>query len=280
MNLRAILVDSGLITEASWTTAEKRAVEETRPLVALLLRGGLVRADQLARLLAHNLGLMVFDLDRVALPMDLFSVVPRSMALQLRVAALAVETNATGTRLYLGMSDPSDQEVLLEVCHRTGMTLAPVLVDDEALARALGRGDEGNGKTLEGGIAVDSIMSSLPEVSVEQFNEQVSVEFSSEGSSVFASRFSVVVDTDDRTQVGRSAPATPVGRFAPKAEKAPWSLGAEPPPDTDDATDLVQVTDKTTIVPEEGPPMPSSSSSPSAASAHSMRPAMKPKPKA
>jgi len=66
-------------------------------------------------------------------------VIPRYAAERLRVLPIGAKKTPDGERLYLAMSDPSDDDTISVVEKATGRTIEPLVCDDDVLSRSFDR---------------------------------------------------------------------------------------------------------------------------------------------
>jgi hypothetical protein len=134
LSLGRILLESGLLDVAWLGKATAIASEANVPLVHALTRWKLVDARALAQTLARAAGLSVLDLDGVG-PGPAAALLQRGACHRLRVLPLLAGDGA----MTLAMSDPTDDEAATQVGAALQLRVARVLVDDDALERALRR---------------------------------------------------------------------------------------------------------------------------------------------
>lgn len=134
LSLGRILLESGLLDVAWLGRATAIASEANVPLVHALTRWKLVDSRALAQTLARAAGLSVLDLDGVG-PGPAAALLQRGACHRLRVLPLLAGDGA----LTLAMSDPTDDEIVAQVGAALQLRVARVLVDDDALERALRR---------------------------------------------------------------------------------------------------------------------------------------------
>ena len=79
-----------------------------------------------------------------------------------------------GNRLFVAMSDPSNEQGMQEVKFATGMTLEPIVVEDDKLSNFVKKVTEGSGKALEK--MVEDVDLQLPEESEVEADAAQAVE--------------------------------------------------------------------------------------------------------
>lgn len=129
------LVREGLITEEQAGVAHSEALRRKQPFVQYLVEEGNLDSLRIALAAADEFGVPLLDLDAIDLadlPLDLVD-----MKLVSKHRALPVLRR--GSRLYIGVSDPTNHRALDEIRFNTGLATSAVLVDDRKLATAIER---------------------------------------------------------------------------------------------------------------------------------------------
>src|SRR6185436_18312041 len=114
-------------------------------------------AREVSQFAANTFGYPLLDLNAVDpdhLPINL---IDSKIVGNHRVIALGKR----GNRLFVAMSDPSNEQVMQEVKFATGMTLEPIVVEDDKLNTFVKKVTEGGGKALEK--MVEDVDLQLPE---------------------------------------------------------------------------------------------------------------------
>ncbi|MCH8533259.1 MAG: type IV-A pilus assembly ATPase PilB [Saccharospirillum sp.] len=127
------LVRDQLINEEEAITATSDAQKERKSLVAYLVDNDLVSSTQLAAVASEEFGTPVLDLDAFdpeVIPRDLVS----NNLLQ---AHHVIPLVKRGTRLFIGVSDPTNLVAIDEIKFHTGLSVEAVLIEEAKLATAL-----------------------------------------------------------------------------------------------------------------------------------------------
>ncbi|MHA7880961.1 MAG: type IV-A pilus assembly ATPase PilB [Saccharospirillum sp.] len=127
------LVRDQLINEDEAVTATTESQKERKSLVAYLVDNDLVSSGQLAAVASEEFGTPVFDLDAFdpeVIPRDLIS----NNLLQ---AHHVIPLVKRGTRLFIGVSDPTNLVAIDEIKFHTGLSVEAVLIEEGKLATAL-----------------------------------------------------------------------------------------------------------------------------------------------
>ena len=132
--LRAHTVDAGVLQQAEQISAATAA-----SVVHSLVHYRIVESRHLARLLSRATRVEFIDVTTLDVHRQLLHVVPREAAMQLRVLPIGVKRTQSGERLYLAMSDPTDDAIVDVVERATQRTVEVMCCDENALNGAIDR---------------------------------------------------------------------------------------------------------------------------------------------
>ena len=127
------IVQEGLIQADVAAKACQQASQDKIPLITHLVQKKLADARSLAMTCAEEFGYPYFDLsalDKEAQPKELVS---EKLVRQHNVMPLFKR----GSRLYLAISDPTNQQALSDVQFHTGLMTDAVIVEDDKLLSAI-----------------------------------------------------------------------------------------------------------------------------------------------
>ncbi len=139
------LVQQGRLVQADATAIQLEATKAGVSFVQQLIASRKLSARDVSQFAANAFGYPLLDLasvDTDQLPLNL---IDAKIVANHRVIALGKR----GNRLFVGMSDPTNEQVIQEVKFATGMTMEPVVVEDDKLSAVVRRLAESAGKTLE-----------------------------------------------------------------------------------------------------------------------------------
>ncbi len=156
------LVQDGLIAEERLLEATEAARKERIPLVAYLVNNELANARAIAVAASHEFGVPLLDLDAVEVDLDVLRSVDQKLVNKHRVLPLVKR----GSRLFLGISDPTNLQAIDDIKFQTSMRIDPIVVEQDKL-------EEKIVKAIE---AVDTSMSSLEDDDFDLENLDVSGE--------------------------------------------------------------------------------------------------------
>lgn len=127
------VVEAGLLEEQKAQDAVQQAKRNQTPLVTWLVQNKLVKSRTLMELAADQFGVAYFDLTAVnpeVFPKDL---VTEKLARQHRALPLYKRAN----KLYVAISDPGNHQAITDIQFSSGMTVEPLLVEDDKLGIAI-----------------------------------------------------------------------------------------------------------------------------------------------
>ena len=127
------LVLAELLTDKSAQQAYQQAQRNRTSLVTHLVQNKLVKSRQVAEIASEHFGMALFDLnalDKEALPKGLIS---EKLVRQHHVLPLW----RRGNKLFIGVSDPSNHQVINDIQFSTGLTTEAILVEDDKLSDAI-----------------------------------------------------------------------------------------------------------------------------------------------
>ncbi|RCX33451.1 type IV-A pilus assembly ATPase PilB [Thioalbus denitrificans] len=129
------LVIDGLLTETDAQAAFDQSLKEKIPLVTYLVQNGLVEDGRIAVAASEEFGAPVLDIDSLdigLLPKDLVSE-------KLIRKHRAIPLFKRGSRLYVGLADPTNLQALDEIKFHTGINTDAVVVEESKLSRFIDR---------------------------------------------------------------------------------------------------------------------------------------------
>src|SRR6201997_4531183 len=141
------LVQDGLVDEGVMLEALNAAREKKMGIVTMLVTSGAAKARDIAVAASNEFGVPLFDLDAVALDLEIVRLVSDKLLAKHRVLPLF----RRGKRLFVAVADPTNLHAIDEVRFGTGLGVEAIVVEDDKLQKAID-------KALE---QVDNQMSAL-----------------------------------------------------------------------------------------------------------------------
>ncbi len=139
-------VDAGLLEESKAVDAAQQARRNSTPLVTWLVQNKLASARRLMELAADQFGVAFMDLGAINPEVFVKDVISEKLARQHRILPLYKR----GTKLYIAMSDPANQQAVNDVQFSTGLSVEGLLVEDDKLGAAIDRLYDSPSAALEG----------------------------------------------------------------------------------------------------------------------------------
>ncbi|MDH3258751.1 MAG: PilT/PilU family type 4a pilus ATPase [Deltaproteobacteria bacterium] len=131
--LGEILIDAGLITNQDLNYALKSQRQLGGTVGEALVRLGYVSEEQILHALSKQLSLSHVNLNKISIPEDVLKVVSYSTVKERKILPLGYE----GSKLIVGMVDPTDLEVLSQVEFKTGKATQPVIISSHQFGDTL-----------------------------------------------------------------------------------------------------------------------------------------------
>ncbi|ROR29701.1 type IV-A pilus assembly ATPase PilB [Inmirania thermothiophila] len=138
------LVQDGLLPEEEARKALQQAARQRTSLVGYLVENKLVSARAIAASASQEFGLPLLDLDAMDLEVAPVKLVNERLIRQHRILPLYKR----GNRLYVAVSDPTNQRGLDEVRFHTALITQAILVEEDKLAAAIDRVLEAQDTTM------------------------------------------------------------------------------------------------------------------------------------
>ena len=162
------LVQQGRLVQVDANTIQSEATKAGLTFVSQLVASKKLSAREVSQFAAETFGYPLLDLNAVDVDQLPLNLIDTKIVANHRVIALGKR----GNRLFVALSDPSNEQVMQEVKFATGMTMEPVVVEDDKLSHIVRRVSEGGGKTLEKMIG-DDVDLQLPEEGEAEAEVQV-----------------------------------------------------------------------------------------------------------
>ena len=139
------LVQQGRLVQTDAASIQIEAAKAGVSFVQQLVASRKLSARDVSQFAAGTFGYPLLDLaavDTDQLPLNL---IDAKIVTNHRVIALGKR----GNRLFVGMSDPTNEQVMQEVKFATGMTMEPVVVEDDKLGAIVKKLSDSSGRSLE-----------------------------------------------------------------------------------------------------------------------------------
>ena len=139
------LVQQGKLMQVDATAIQLEASKAGLSFVQQLVASRKLSSRDVSQFAAHAFGYPMLDLSTVDTDQLPLNLIDSKIVTNHRVIALGKR----GNRIFVGMSDPTNEQVMQEVKFATGMTMEPVVVEDDKLSIIVKKLGESSGKSLE-----------------------------------------------------------------------------------------------------------------------------------
>lgn len=131
--LKAFLLDSGLIKPADLKKAEGEAIKSGKTIREILLNKGSVGEEELKRLEAYILGIPFVDLSKEMVNHEILQIIPEPIARKHNIIAF----KKIGNDLQVAMLDPDDIQTIEFIKKKSGLRVVPRLTTPESIKHVL-----------------------------------------------------------------------------------------------------------------------------------------------
>jgi type IV pilus assembly protein PilB len=173
------LVQQGRLLQADANAIQSEATKAGLSFVQQLVQTKKLSAREISQFAASTFGYPLLDLNAVDADNLPTNLIDAKIVSTHRVVALGKR----GNRVFVAMSDPSNEQVLQEVKFATGLSMEPVVVEDDKLERFVKKVTEGGVKGME--IAEDVDLSGIevtdgdaqPDIATEEVDDAPVVKY-------------------------------------------------------------------------------------------------------
>ncbi len=136
------LVLQHLIEEDAAVKAMEQARRDNQPLVAYLVENKLVNDKDIARLASRSFNLPLLDVSAVEVDKEALQLVEEKLLRQHHALPLFKR----GRRLFVGISDPTNQRALEDIKFQTRLDIEPIIISEAQWAKVMdaAAGDQGS----------------------------------------------------------------------------------------------------------------------------------------
>ncbi len=131
--LKEFITDSGLVSKADITSAEKEAEKKKTRLDKVLVNQGKISEDDLRRMQAYILGIPFVDLKSQKIDFEILSAIPEPIARNHNIVAFRKTKDA----LEVAMLDTDDLPAIDFIKKKTGLKITPRLTDGDSMKSVL-----------------------------------------------------------------------------------------------------------------------------------------------
>ncbi len=138
------LIRDSLLSEQQAQAAYAEAARKRQPFIQFLVAEKLVESRSIAVAASQEFGIPLLDLDAMELMELPFAIVDEKLIRKHR----ALPIHRRGNRLFLAVSDPTNDRALEEIRFNTGLATDPILVDESKLAKAIDKALDAQDTTM------------------------------------------------------------------------------------------------------------------------------------
>jgi type IV pilus assembly protein PilB len=131
--LKAFLVDAGLITAAEFAKAKKKAVKSGQRIRDVLISEGLIAEEKLTKLEAYILGIPFVNLEKDLIPPEILKIIPEPIARSHNIIAFRKDKD----NLEVAMLDPEDLGTIEFIRKKSSLKILPRLTTPDSIKSAL-----------------------------------------------------------------------------------------------------------------------------------------------
>jgi type IV pilus assembly protein PilB len=164
------LVQQGRLVQADANAIQVEAARDGLTFVQQLVKTRKLSAKEVSLFAAQTFGYPLLDLNAVDLDHLPLNLIDSKIVMNHRVVALGKR----GNRVFVAMSDPSNEQVLQEVKFATGLSMEPVVVEDDKLSIVVKKLTDSSGRALE--IATEDVDLSGIEVTDSEAQPEMTTE--------------------------------------------------------------------------------------------------------
>ncbi len=131
--LKAFMIDAGLITKVQFEKAQKTAKKKKQKLEDILIAEGLINQEELVKLQAYILGIPFMNLEKQIIPPEVLKIIPEPIARSHNIIAFRKQ----GKDLEVAMLDPEDLRTIEFIKKKANLRILPRLTTDSSIKKAL-----------------------------------------------------------------------------------------------------------------------------------------------
>lgn len=131
--LKAFMVDAGLITPEKFDDCSKKALEKGKKIEDILISEKIIEEEELKKLEAYILGIPFVNLEKEIIPPEILKIIPEPIARSNNIIAFRKK----GNDLEVAMLDPEDLRTIEFIKKVTHYRILPRLTNNESIKNAL-----------------------------------------------------------------------------------------------------------------------------------------------
>ncbi|MCP6719154.1 MAG: GspE/PulE family protein [Patescibacteria group bacterium] len=131
--LKAFLLDAGLVTEKQFSETQKKAKEQKKKVSDVLVAEGLIKQEELIKLEAYILGIPFVNLEKESVSPKVLKTIPEPIARSHNIVAF----RKSGNNLEVAMLDPEDLRTIEFIKKTTNLKILPRLTTPSSVKNVL-----------------------------------------------------------------------------------------------------------------------------------------------
>lgn len=131
--LKAFILDAGLIKKEALLKAEEKAKKAKKDLADFLVEEKLLAQEQLIKLQAYILGIPFVNLEKENIPKDILQIIPEPIAKQHNI----IPFRKNGKELEVAMLDPKDLQTIEFIRKKSDLKILPRLTSPDSIKNVL-----------------------------------------------------------------------------------------------------------------------------------------------
>jgi len=131
--LRAFLLDAGLVNEAQFSDVDKKAKKTHKRIEDVLVSEGLISETEILRLKAYILGIPFVNLEKEKISNEILRIIPEPIARSHNIIAFRKK----GKSLEVAMLDPEDLNTIEFIKKKANLKILPRLTTPESIKNVL-----------------------------------------------------------------------------------------------------------------------------------------------
>lgn len=136
--LRAFILDAGLVSEQNFDTAFKKAQKEGKKVGDILIQEKFISQEDFIRLEGYILGIPYVDLEKETVSPNVLRIIPEPLARHNNIVAFRKE----GRNLEVAMLDPEDLKVIEFIKKKANLKILPRLTSPSSIKNVLSQYQE------------------------------------------------------------------------------------------------------------------------------------------
>lgn len=167
--IKAFILDAGLVTKEKLSRAEKKAKETNQQLAQVLVKDKIISQEQLIKLQAYILGIPFVNLEKETIPEEILQIIPEPIARRHNIIAFRKK----GKELEVAMLNPVDLQTIEFIKKKSDLKILPRLTNSVSIKNTLKQYQKSLEAEFGELIKEESKIVALPEKEGEESKEEL-----------------------------------------------------------------------------------------------------------